>query len=91
MIFFLHYCISCIYFVCNFFLNTENLFRNARHNNLISTIIHLDCCVVLLNSTEVRWSPENVLYNYSFLLQSDGFMKNAGEGLERRFFLIIFF
>lgn len=54
MIFFLHYCISCIYFVCNFFLNTENLFQNARRNNLISTIIHLDCCAVLLNSKEVR-------------------------------------
>lgn len=77
---FLHYCISCIYFVCNFFLNTENLFHNARHNNLISTIIDLDCCAVLLNSQEVRWSPENVLYDYFFPLQSDVFVKNAGEG-----------
>lgn len=41
--FFLRYSISCIYFVCNFFLNTEKLVRNARHNNLISTIIDLDC------------------------------------------------
>lgn len=45
--------------------------------------------MVLLNSKEVRWSPENVLYNYSFLLQSDVFMKKAGEGLERRGFFII--
>ena len=79
---FLHDCISCIYFVCNFFLNTENLFQNVRHNNLIRTIIHLDCCAVLLNSKDVRWGPENVLYDYSFSLQSDVFMRNVGKGPE---------
>lgn len=91
MIFFLHYCISCIFFVRNFFLNTENLFPNARLNNLISTIIDLDCCAVLLNIKEVRWSPENVLYDYSVSLQSDVFLKNAGKGPEWSPFFFFFF
>lgn len=77
--FFLHYCISCIYFACNFALNPENLVPNNGRDNSIHPITNLDCCVVHLNSKKVRRSPENVLDAYSFSLQSAVFMKNAGE------------